>query len=115
MDQIDIKRAVKRMQDYWNTYDQQEGFESYRTETFLDDALFGIGLAINDESFGYAQGYDKFKEVLREHLDAEKQLMRFYGVATITALIEAQHRHIEKLQAQLARNDTGKPQRVREG
>lgn len=46
-----------------------------------------------------------------EHAD----LMKFYGVDTMSALAEAQHLHIEKLQAKLPRNDQPAFTRVREG
>lgn len=43
------------------------------------------------------------------------ELMRFYGISTDAALIEAQAAHIEKLQAKLPRNDMPAFTRVREG
>lgn len=42
-------------------------------------------------------------------------LMKFYGVDNLSALVEAQHRHIEKLQAKLPRNDQPAFTRIREG
>ena len=42
-------------------------------------------------------------------------LMKFYSVDNLSALVEAQHRHIEKLQAKLPRNDQPAFTRVREG
>lgn len=41
-------------------------------------------------------------------------LMRFYGVDSLADLIEAQNRHVERLQAKLPRNTSDdKPQMVR--
>lgn len=50
-------------------------------------------------------------------MDAEtmRQLMNFYAVDTLEALVEAQARHIEKLQAKLPPTPSLAPQRVREG
>ena len=42
-------------------------------------------------------------------------LMKFYSVDSLSALVEAQHRHIEKLQAKQPRNDQSAFTRVREG
>lgn len=65
----DIKEAVAFLQEYMNTYDQQTRYEVYRTETLIDDVLYGLGVAL-DEKYKYAQGYDEFKRVLRAHLEA---------------------------------------------
>lgn len=66
----DIERAVASLKDYINTYDQQPGYESYRTETLIDDVLYGLGIALDDK-YKYAQGYEEFKKLLREHLGVE--------------------------------------------
>lgn len=42
-------------------------------------------------------------------------LMKFYGVSNLSALVEAQAHHVEKLQAKLPRNDQPAFSRVREG
>lgn len=48
--------------------------------------------------------------------DAHRQLMKFYGVITLRALVNAQAHHIEKLQAKLPPTpNVFAPQRVREG
>lgn len=65
-----IKHGVRLLQDYWGTYDMQLGYEDYRIGTLIDDALYGLGLAIDKERFKNAQGFDEFKAVLREHLEA---------------------------------------------
>ncbi len=65
----DIKASVIRLQEYMNTYDQQHGYERYRAETLIDDVLYGLGIAI-DEKYKFASGYDDFKKVLRDHLEA---------------------------------------------
>jgi hypothetical protein len=44
-------------------------------------------------------------------MDAKEieQLMRFYAVDTLEALVEAQATHVEKLQAKLPKADGGAP------
>lgn len=44
-----------------------------------------------------------------------ERLMRFYGVDSLTALIVAQHRHVEKLQDRLPMTGPAAANRVREG
>ena len=61
--------SVKILQKYWNTYDKQPGFEDYRLETLIDDALYGLGIAI-DEKNTFADGFAKFKRELIKHLEA---------------------------------------------
>ena len=48
----------------------------------------------------------------REQIDV---LLKFYAVDTLEALVEAQARHIEKLQAKLPPLRDEQPGRVREG
>lgn len=62
------KFGHEKMAHYINTYDKQAGYEKYRLETFVDDMLYGIGLALNPIEYSGAQGFDKFKEHLRYHL-----------------------------------------------
>lgn len=68
--------------------------------------------------------YQAFSQLVNEMAQASKpvqaeaphsDLMKFYGVDNLSALVEAQHRHIEKLQAKLPRNDQPEFTRVREG
>jgi len=47
--------------------------------------------------------------------ESQLQLARFYGADTKDALIEAQAKHIEKLQAKLPALRDEQPGRVREG
>ena len=65
----DIVKATNSMKDFWNTYDMQPDFENYSAETFINDAIYSIGLAINNREFHSSNGFDKFKDVLRRHLN----------------------------------------------
>jgi len=62
-----IKQAIKEMEDYVSTYTRQHGYERFSEQTFLDDMLYGIGISISGE-YRFAQGFDQFKQRLREHL-----------------------------------------------
>ena len=54
---------------YWSTYNDQINVDLYSPGIIIDDALYGLGIAINPELFKEADGYEKFKKVIKEHLD----------------------------------------------
>ena len=59
-DEFDIDAAVKYMQHYWATYDEQEGYERYNENMFLRDALYGVGVAINKDKYSMGNGFVEF-------------------------------------------------------
>ena len=64
--------AADDLAAYWASYnDCQPGVDKYSEQTFIDDALYGIGIAINPKRFEAAQGYDDFKRVLFDRLKQE--------------------------------------------
>lgn len=63
-----MREAVAYLRRYMDTYHKQHGYEDYRDETFIDDVLYGLGVALQPEKFKYADGFRQFKDVLREHL-----------------------------------------------
>ncbi len=78
--------AVKILQDYWNTYDRQSGYANYHMETFIDDALYGLGIAIDRNQFEFASGYERFKSILREHLAATAPMTKNEDTATLSGV-----------------------------
>lgn len=66
-----MRKIVAKMQEYVATYSQQTSYDMYSDKTFLDDMLYGIGLALQigsaKDNTG-AGGYERFKQELREHL-----------------------------------------------
>ena len=48
-------------------YKKECGINGYTEQTVLDDLLYFVGTAISDE-YQFAQGFDRFKQRLREHL-----------------------------------------------
>lgn len=70
---------LEKFKNYVNTYDKQSGHEDYSVKTIIDDFLYGIGICLDDAEFSFADGYDKFKKILLEHLEAiprEKAIVR---------------------------------------
>lgn len=60
-------KTTEFLQEYWETYTDQEGWHSYSMKTVLDDALYGIGAAIS-EGYRFAGGFEEFKKELIEYL-----------------------------------------------
>jgi hypothetical protein len=63
-----MKLIVGRLQEYVRTYSDQAHFEDYSDTIFIDDMLYGIGLALEPLEHQCASGFDKFKAVLRQRL-----------------------------------------------
>lgn len=64
-----MERAVTYLTNYMNTYQQQEGWRDYSDQTFIDDVLYGLGVALHGPECKFAPGFDRFKAQLREHLN----------------------------------------------
>lgn len=62
-----VEEAADYLADYWGTYKRQHGYEKYSTDTVIDDAIYGLGVAI-DKKYQYANGYEQFKKDLIKHL-----------------------------------------------
>ena len=63
------KQAVERLAHYWGTYNKQPGYENYSTETFLNDGLYGLGIAIDSRKYSFANGFAQFKRDLLKYLN----------------------------------------------
>ena len=64
---IDIEKATEYLHNYWRTYSDQLKYTEYHDDTFIEDALYAIGVAISDKH-RFADGYRVFKDFLREFL-----------------------------------------------
>lgn len=64
-----VKRIVESMKEFINTYENQSDYLDYSDTTLLDDFLYGIGTAFRPEAHRFAQGYQRFKRVLKNHID----------------------------------------------
>ena len=62
-----VKEAADYLANYWGTYRSQLGYEKYHTDTVIDDALYGLGVAL-DQKYQCANGYEQFKKALIKHL-----------------------------------------------
>ena len=63
-----MTRMVRYMAAYWATYDKQINYSDYSDKTFLDDALYAIGITL-DPKYKFANGYREFKKYLLEYLN----------------------------------------------
>jgi hypothetical protein len=64
-----MKLMVAYLKDYMNTYDKQPNYKRYTDKTFIDDVLYGLGVAIDPSTYQFADGFDRWKETLKtKHL-----------------------------------------------
>lgn len=69
-----IEEAVAYLQKFMATYPNQTGYLDYTDRTFLNDMLYGIGVALGGKVG--ADGFDEFKDKLRAHLAKEAAPVR---------------------------------------
>lgn len=69
-DDFDMEAAVKYMQHYWNTYDKQTDYKNWGEDMFLRDALYGVGVALDEEKYKWANGFEQFIDDLRKRIFA---------------------------------------------
>ena len=67
-DKFNMEAAVKTMQHYWNTYDKQDGYKEWGEDMFLRDALYGVGIAIDEEKYKWDNGFEEFITALRKRI-----------------------------------------------
>lgn len=63
-----MKKAVAYLRDYMVKYENQFGYMDYSDETFIDDVLYGLGVALDEKQYSWANGFAKFKPRLTEHI-----------------------------------------------
>ena len=61
-----MEGAVAYLQEYMQTYSNQHEYQNYLDATFIDDVLYGLGVALGGNRG--ASGYAEFKDALRKHL-----------------------------------------------
>jgi hypothetical protein len=59
-----MKLMVEYMQHYMRTYTQQYNYQEYTDKTFIQDILYGLGVAINPQDHRWSDGFDRWKETL---------------------------------------------------
>lgn len=60
----------EKFKEYVDTYDpKKHGLDS--SETIFKDMLYGIGIAIDEERFGFADGFKRFKERMSKRITSQ--------------------------------------------
>lgn len=70
-------KTVKAFQEYVAFYSGQRFYQDYSDETFIHDMIYGIGIALNEKEYSWADGYEKWKERLIDTVfkrDVQRQL-----------------------------------------
>ena len=61
------KFDMQKFKEYVNTYDQRKhGLDN--DDTIVKDMLYGIGLCLNKKEFEFADGFKKFKTLIKAFL-----------------------------------------------
>lgn len=68
-----MKNVVADLQKYIETYSSQPTYEEFSDEVFIDDIVYGLGVALSEE-YKFAPGFSDFKEVLLKHLLSDPYL-----------------------------------------
>lgn len=64
-----MRDAVDRLTKYMQTYPSQYKYMDYSDRCFIDDVLYGLGIALEPNVYKGAGGYELFREaVLLPHL-----------------------------------------------
>jgi hypothetical protein len=62
----EMRDIVARFQEYVATYSNQDFFEIYPINTFIEDMIYGVGIAVEPEKFRGSDGYERFREYLKK-------------------------------------------------
>lgn len=63
-----IDGAIDYLTDYMNTYKDQANYQDYTPYTFVQDIIYGLGVAMS-EDHKFANGYRDFKKKLVDYLE----------------------------------------------
>lgn len=63
-----MQRAIRFLRDYMDTYEAQSECLNYTDKMLIDDVLYALGVAFEPQLHKYANGYEAWKNKLREHL-----------------------------------------------
>jgi len=64
-----MAKIVSDLQKYVTTYSDQPYYNTYSDKTFIEDMLYGIGIAINKEKYQNAEGYRLWKQELIKYMN----------------------------------------------
>ena len=85
------QEVIDSIKDYINTYEMQYPSLINNTEhMFIEDMLYGIGIALDSskESYSFVDGFDKFKlRLLEEHM-MDVQLPNYYEAETLGKVLK---------------------------
>jgi hypothetical protein len=66
---VTVTQAANELTQYWGTYGDQTEVDDHTESIFLEDALYSIGIAMNNEEFSEGSGNEKFKWMLFRYLE----------------------------------------------
>ena len=57
-------KAVESLKHYIDTYDKQPMYEDYTDACFINDIIYGLGIALDEKQYSMADGFIRFKTFL---------------------------------------------------
>lgn len=69
-----VQRAIACLKNYMDTYDRQVGYLDYSDDTIINDVLYGLGVALGGKKHMFADGFARWKAVLRQKLLVENRV-----------------------------------------
>lgn len=63
-----MAKIIKTFQEYVASYSNQICCDDYSDETFIHDMIYGVGIAINEKEYTWAEGYAKWKKKLTSEM-----------------------------------------------
>jgi hypothetical protein len=63
------RKALAFLKNYVNTYDKQAAWDDLTESGFIKDMVYGIGVALDEEKYSYANGFERFQARLLDVLD----------------------------------------------
>jgi hypothetical protein len=74
VDPVSMRKGVQRITRYWESYHTQHDYDKYPKAIFLEDALYAIGMAIDNKRFAFGDGYRDFIKQLTKYLEDRNNL-----------------------------------------
>lgn len=67
-----MKAAITSLTHYMVTYGYDEDNYGWTDKSFINDVLYGLGVALHGDKYKFANGYDEWKKELIKHLNGGK-------------------------------------------
>lgn len=71
-----MQQVVMNLEQYIDTYDEQEGYQEYSDRVYIEDIIYGLGASLSEDN-KFTKGFLKFKKELLVHLLEDQNVQNF--------------------------------------